>query len=111
MSATVTRWTVIEMQVDAWQVDAESARVIAEWCGGWACDDLRWTERMNCYCYPDDHPKWPGAMFPSWGSGKVPGGVMLSYGVPVAQGDWIVLVRGQHVHMADDEFRARYSRA
>ena len=107
---TVTRWTVIESSVDAWQVAPESAHAIAKWCGGWACDDLRWNERMNCYRRPDDDPDYPGGMFPTWERGAVPGGVMLRYGVPVAPGDWVVLKRGHHVHMADAEFRARYTR-
>lgn len=104
----VKRWKVIESEVDAVQVTAENAKEVAVWCGGWACDDLRWNERMWCYRYPDTDPSYPGAMFPTWDVGKVHGGVMLTYGVPVAPGDWVVLVRGHHIHMPDKEFKARY---
>lgn len=107
---SVERWSVAETEVDAARVTADAARTIAEWCGGWACDDLRWSEHMKCYRYPDDHPDWPGGLFPTWGGGLVPGGVMLPYGVIVAPGDWVVLSRGHHVHMADAEFRARHAR-
>lgn len=105
---SVRRWTAAETEVDAARVTPESAREIAEWSGGWACDDLRWNEPMSCYRYPDDDPKWPGGMFPYWEVGKVPGGVMLRYGVIVAPGDWVLFSHGHHRHMGDDEFTARY---
>lgn len=112
------RWRVREREVDAVQVTATNGRAVAAWCGGWACDDLRWSENMHCYRYPDDtdavieYSGWSqslaGAMFSSWGDEPTPGAVMLAYGLPAVVGQWVARVEGRHVVLADDEFRARY---
>lgn len=112
----IERWTYIEPEVDAIQVTAENARAVAAWCGGWACDDLRWNEHMRCYHRPADDPEYPGAMLPTWDDsydedgddGQRPGGVMMKYGVPHGPGYWIVHVGNHHRGMTDAEFRARY---
>ena len=103
-------WVPAEGEVQAIQVTAENARAVAEWCGGWALDDLRWSERMRCYLRPDDDTIWAGSMFSTWGDEPTPGGVMLSFGVPAVPGDWVVLEHGRDLGRSDQEMRARYRR-
>ena len=94
--------------VQALRVQPHLARGIASWCGGWATADLRWSDAMCCYRYPDDH-EYEGAMMPSI-KGPVDGGVMLPYGVPAHPGDWIVRERtGHFTVLSDERFRAVYS--
>ncbi len=107
MADLTSRWAVIESEIDAVQVTAENAREVAAWCGGWACDDLAWSDVMRCYRYPDDHPVWPGGLMAHVG-GPTPGAVMMRYEWPVNPGDWVVLVRDNFGHLGNATFRSRY---
>lgn len=110
-------WTRTEPDVEAVQVTAENAREVAAWCDGWATDDLRWSEHMSCYRYPDDTDRvldaggknisLAGAMFYSQDE-PTPGGVMLPWGVPAKPGLWIVKSEGRFTMHTDEDFRRRY---
>jgi len=102
-------YSILEPCVQAVQVTPENAREVAEWCGGWATEDLPWSTYMLCYKRPDDGTDLAGALFPGWEPNvPTPGGVMLAYGVVVLPGDWVAHIDDHFTFMRDSEFQSKY---
>lgn len=97
----------LQKTVRAAQINPDTARSIAKWCGGWATDDLRWSDHMRCFMAPDDH-EWPGSLFPTWGPERVVGGVMMRYGVVALPGEWVVQRGDRFSAMSDAAFSKEF---
>lgn len=108
--AQPTSWTLAEPRVAAVQVTDSNARAVAAWCGGYATDDLRWSEPMRCYLWPDDHPKLAGAMFYNHGDEPAPGSVMIDPFL-ARPGQWVIRrADGHFIMLPDDSFLGGYLR-
>lgn len=97
-----TRYRHRAETIMAAQVTPETARAIADWCGGWAVDDLEWSEAMQSYKRPaKDRDEHAGALFPCYP--PAPGGVMLRSELLVRPGNWVVYRDDKFTFMTTDE--------